>query len=66
MKKSILSLGKALGKAEQKEINGGKAHYICTTFLYVGAPCNGGNGICALPYSNADHLICSYDEAILA
>ena len=41
MKKSILNLGKALNKAEQKEINGGK-HESCLTHV----DCPAGQGCC--------------------
>ncbi|MGG6231625.1 hypothetical protein [Tenacibaculum sp. SDUM215027] len=43
MKKSILSLGKALDKTNQKQINGGSSS--CNT--YSGPPCYGiSNGVC--------------------
>ncbi len=34
MKKSILNLGKALNKAEQKTVNGGKTQDLCTNCGY--------------------------------
>jgi hypothetical protein len=48
MKKSILSIGKALNKVEQKKVSGGnltKAGGPCDTFegqVPVGCPCNTG------------------------
>ena len=40
MRKSILNLGKALNKAEQKVINGGAMLASCAD-LYKGLNCNG-------------------------
>ena len=39
MKKSILNLGKALNKAEQKQINGGRRIVECNSD-FGGCPCN--------------------------
>ncbi len=42
MKKSILNLGKALNKIEQKEINGGfNIPVICRVFCPAGCHCSG-------------------------
>ena len=51
MKKSILNIGKALNKAEQKSINGGggKGPCPCTT-NYTSLP--GGGNFCSYPGSD--------------
>ena len=40
MKKQILNIGKALNKAEQKQVNGGTMLASCAD-LYKGLNCNG-------------------------
>ncbi len=65
MKKSISSLGKIIKTSEQKKINGGSAHYVCTKFLYIGASCNQGSGVCILPFPGSTYLECSTDNPFL-
>ena len=46
MKKSILNLGKALNKAEQKNVNGGRR--ICSSLFFCAFNCEDGDA-CAVP-----------------
>ena len=50
MKKQFLNLGKALSKAEQKQISGGKTIYYKPCNLPNGTPCPSGGwcykGVC--------------------
>ncbi|MBA6156383.1 hypothetical protein H3Z83_07635 [Tenacibaculum sp. S7007] len=60
MKKSILNLGKALNKAEQKEVNGGKVFGpfcksgACYSNNWVSAGNENGD-VCAVLFGYGDH-----------
>jgi hypothetical protein len=58
MKNQILNLGKALNKAEQKSINGGRMALMCKDVCQSNSDCGSGNECFTGPCAGEDTKMC--------